>query len=224
MQGGLPYWAAFGLTVALSFVLGVAGRARSSSGRCEQAPVLSVVVGLHRAAGDLQQPGRLAVRLHHQAVSEPVPGAAAWFGNRYHVRARGRRDRRSRWRWWRCSSCFFRFTRARPGDARGGAEPGVGAAGRHRRRLDAGAGLGPGGAVGAVAGMLVAPVVFLDPNMMGGVLLYAFAGALVGGIDNPAGAVLGGFIVGVLENLIGSLCGRHRTQAHGGAGADRRRC
>ncbi|MCY1515420.1 hypothetical protein D9M68_500070 [compost metagenome] len=35
-------------------------------------------------------------------------------------------------------------------------------------------------------------------------LLYAFAGALIGGIDSPVGAVLGGFIVGVLENLIGT--------------------
>jgi branched-chain amino acid transport system permease protein len=65
-------------------------------------------------------------------------------------------------------------------------------------------GWGLAGAIGAVAGMMVAPVVFLDPNMMTGVLLYAFAGALIGGIDNPVGAVLGGFIVGVLENLIGS--------------------
>jgi len=40
--------------------------------------------------------------------------------------------------------------------------------------------------------------------MMAGVLLYAFAAALVGGIDNPFGAVLGGFMVGVLENLIGA--------------------
>jgi len=65
-------------------------------------------------------------------------------------------------------------------------------------------GWGLAGAIGAVAGMMVAPVVFLDPNMMTGVLLYAFAGALIGGIDNPVGAVLGGFIVGVLENLIGT--------------------
>jgi branched-chain amino acid transport system permease protein len=41
--------------------------------------------------------------------------------------------------------------------------------------------------------------------MMTGVLLYAFAGALIGGIDNPVGAVLGGFIVGVLENLLGTF-------------------
>ena len=40
--------------------------------------------------------------------------------------------------------------------------------------------------------------------MMSGVLLYAFAAALLGGIDNPFGAVLGGFVVGVLENLLGA--------------------
>jgi branched-chain amino acid transport system permease protein len=39
---------------------------------------------------------------------------------------------------------------------------------------------------------------------MAGILLYAFAAALVGGIDSPGGAVLGGFIVGVLENLLGA--------------------
>jgi branched-chain amino acid transport system permease protein len=65
-------------------------------------------------------------------------------------------------------------------------------------------GWGLAGAIGAVAGMMVAPVVFLDPNMMTGVLIYAFAGALIGGIDSPIGAVLGGLLVGVLENLIGT--------------------
>jgi branched-chain amino acid transport system permease protein len=49
--------------------------------------------------------------------------------------------------------------------------------------------------------MMVAPIVFLDPNMMAGILLYAFAGAVLGGIDSPLGAVLGGFAVGVIENL-----------------------
>ena len=52
--------------------------------------------------------------------------------------------------------------------------------------------------------MMIAPVVYLDPNMMGGILLYGFAAALLGGIDNPLGAVAGGFIVGVLENLLGA--------------------
>jgi branched-chain amino acid transport system permease protein len=65
-------------------------------------------------------------------------------------------------------------------------------------------GWGMAAGIGAVAGTMVAPVVFLEPNMMLGILVYAFAGALLGGIDNPGGAVVGGFIVGVLENLGGT--------------------
>jgi branched-chain amino acid transport system permease protein len=65
-------------------------------------------------------------------------------------------------------------------------------------------GWGLAAAIGAMAGIMVAPVVFLDPNMMAGILLYAFAGALLGGIDNALGAVLGGFAVGIIENLGGA--------------------
>ncbi len=66
-------------------------------------------------------------------------------------------------------------------------------------------GWGLAAAVGAVAGMMVAPIVYLDPNMMAGILLYAFAAALLGGIDSPGGAVVGGLVVGVLENLLGAF-------------------
>ena len=65
-------------------------------------------------------------------------------------------------------------------------------------------GWGLAAAIGSIAGMMVAPIVYLDPNMMSGVLLYAFAAALIGGIDSPGGAVFGGFLVGVLENLLGA--------------------
>src|SRR5246127_1269340 len=65
-------------------------------------------------------------------------------------------------------------------------------------------GWGLAAAIGAIAGCMVAPIVFLDPNMMAGILLYAFAGALLGGIDNPLGAVIGGFAVGIIENLAGA--------------------
>jgi branched-chain amino acid transport system permease protein len=58
--------------------------------------------------------------------------------------------------------------------------------------------------VGAVAGMMVAPIVFLDPNMMAGILIYAFASATLGGFTSPGGAVIGGLIVGVIENLVGT--------------------
>ena len=65
-------------------------------------------------------------------------------------------------------------------------------------------GWGLAAVIGATAGVMVAPVLFLDPNMMGGVLIYAFAGALLGGITSPVGAVVGGLIVGVTENLVGT--------------------
>ncbi len=64
-------------------------------------------------------------------------------------------------------------------------------------------GWGMSAAIGAVAGMLIAPVVFLEPNMMFGVLLYGFTGAVLGGLSSPGGAVAGGFAVGVIENLAG---------------------
>jgi branched-chain amino acid transport system permease protein len=65
-------------------------------------------------------------------------------------------------------------------------------------------GWGLAASVGAVAGMMIAPVVFLEPNMMLGILLYGFAGAVVGGLTSPGGAVAGGFLMGVLENLAGT--------------------
>ena len=60
-------------------------------------------------------------------------------------------------------------------------------------------------AIGAIAGMLIAPVVFLDPNMMLGVLIYGFAGAVLGGLSSPGGAVVGGFLVGIIDNLAGTF-------------------
>src|SRR5262249_46817741 len=68
-------------------------------------------------------------------------------------------------------------------------------------------GWGLAAVVGAVAGMLLAPVIFLEPNMMGGILIYAFAAATLGGITSPFGAVVGGFLVGVIENLAGTFIG-----------------
>lgn len=69
----------------------------------------------------------------------------------------------------------------------------------------AGLGWGMAATVGAVGGMLIAPVVFLDPNMMGGILVYGFAAAVLGGLSSPAGAVVGGLAVGVIENLVGTF-------------------
>jgi branched-chain amino acid transport system permease protein len=58
--------------------------------------------------------------------------------------------------------------------------------------------------LGAVAGMMAAPTVFLDPNMMLIILIYAFAAAVLGGIESPVGAVVGGLALGVVINLLGA--------------------
>jgi branched-chain amino acid transport system permease protein len=65
-------------------------------------------------------------------------------------------------------------------------------------------GWGLAAALGALAGVLVAPRLFLDVNLMGAVLIYAFAAAALGGFDSPIGAVVGGWIIGVAETLAGN--------------------
>ena len=62
-------------------------------------------------------------------------------------------------------------------------------------------GWGIAAAVGALAGTLIAARLFLDVNFMGGVLIYSFAAATLGGFDSPIGAVIGGWVIGVSEGL-----------------------
>ena len=65
-------------------------------------------------------------------------------------------------------------------------------------------GWGLASAVGAVSGIMVAPILLLEPNMMQTIIIYAFAAAVLGGIESPLGAVIGGLIVGVTVNLAGA--------------------
>lgn len=65
-------------------------------------------------------------------------------------------------------------------------------------------GWGLAASLGAVAGMMAAPALTLDPNMMLIVLIYAFAAAVLGGIDSPIGAVVGGLVLGVVINILGT--------------------
>jgi branched-chain amino acid transport system permease protein len=67
-----------------------------------------------------------------------------------------------------------------------------------------GIGWGLAATLGAIAGALAAPTIFLDPNLMQAILIYAFAAAVLGGIDSPVGAVVGGLALGVVLNLLGA--------------------
>lgn len=59
-----------------------------------------------------------------------------------------------------------------------------------------------GAMAGAVAGLLVAPILFLDVNLMGALLIKGFAGAVLGGLSNLGAVFFGGLMLGVVENLL----------------------
>jgi branched-chain amino acid transport system permease protein len=68
-------------------------------------------------------------------------------------------------------------------------------------------GWGLAAVLGAVAGMMTEPSQFLTPTMMQPILLYAFAAAVLGGLESPVGSVIGGLALGVFLNLIGQYVG-----------------
>jgi branched-chain amino acid transport system permease protein len=66
-------------------------------------------------------------------------------------------------------------------------------------------GWGLAAVLGAVAGILVAPTQgSFDQNLMLPILIFAFAAAVLGGLDSPFGAVIGGLTLGVVLNLVGA--------------------
>ena len=204
MQAGMPYWAAFFLTVAIAFVLGVVIE-RVIVRPVENAPILSVVIVF---IGLLVIVNSLAGWIFSYTI-KPFPSpfpAEPLFGNRY-VSSHELGSMAITLVVLSILFVFFRYTplglamRAAAQNPESSRLVGI----RVGWMLALGWGLA--GAIGAIAGVMVAPTVFLEPNMMSGILLYAFAAALVGGIDSPGGAVLGGFIVGVLENVVGAVLG-----------------
>jgi len=191
IQAGMPYWLAFFAAVAVSFVLGAVVQFAVIR-PLHRAPVLSVVVvfiGLltifHSFAGWLFG---VQIRVF------PTPFVQdAWFASRFMSAHQVGTIF--------VTLClvvllfiFFRYTtlglkmRAAAQNPESSRLLGI----HVDRLLMLGWGLAAG--IGAVAGMMVAPVVYLDPSMMLGVLVYAFAGALIGGIDNPAGAWSAAFL------------------------------
>jgi branched-chain amino acid transport system permease protein len=202
LEWNMPFWIALPAVVLISFVIGVAIE-RTILRPLHNAPVLSVVVvfiGLlaifHSMAG--------AIWGHTiKAFPSPFPKVAfpgsVYFGSHQVgmlVVTIG------------LLVALFAFFRLTPlGLAMRAAAQNPASARLAGIRVDWMLALGWGlaAAIGAVAGTLIAPVVYLEPNMMSSILLYGFAAALVGGISSPGGAVAGGFIVGVLENLIAYL-------------------
>jgi branched-chain amino acid transport system permease protein len=201
INAGMPYWPTFFLTVAFAFVFGVIVE-RVVIRPVENSPVLAVVVVFIALLVILNSVTGWIFSHTIKTFPSPFPKelAIGRFMSPHEVGAIG-----ITLVVLLLLYLFFRFTplglamRAAAQNPESSRLVGI----RVGWMLALGWGLAA--AIGAIAGMMVAPIVFLDPNMMGGVLLYAFAGALVGGIDNPWGAVIGGFLVGVLENVLGAF-------------------
>ena len=201
INAGVPYWVAFFSTIGISFCLGVLIE-RIVIRPVERAPVLTVVVVFLGLLFILNSMAGWIFTYTIKSFPSPFPKQSP-FG------------------WTFISShelgavgvtlvvlsllyCFFRFTPLGLAMRAAAQNPDSSRLVGIRVGWMLALGWGLAAAIGSTAGMMVAPIVFLDPNMMSGILLYAFAAALVGGIDSPGGAVLGGFLVGVLENIVGA--------------------
>jgi len=201
INAGVPYWPAFFLTVIFAFVLGVVIE-RVIIRPVENAPVLAVVVVFIALLVILNSVTGWIYSYTIKTFPSPFP-AEPVFGKYMSAHEAGAIG--VTLVVLLLLYVFFRFTPLGLAMRAAAQNPDSARLVGIRVGWMLALGWGLAAAIGGVAGMMVAPIVYLDPNMMGGVLLYAFAAALVGGVDNPGGAVLGGFMVGVLENVLGAF-------------------
>ena len=204
IQAGVPYWGAFAITVAGAFVLGVAIE-RIIIRPVENAPILAVVIVFIALLVIFNSVAGWIFSYTIKPFPSPFP-AEPMFGNSY-ISSHELGSMAITLVVLLLLFAFFRFTPLGLAMRAAAQNPVSSRLVGIRVGWMMALGWGLASAIGSIAGMMVAPTVFLEPNMMGGILLYAFAGALLGGIDSPGGAVLGGFIVGVLENVIGAYLG-----------------
>jgi branched-chain amino acid transport system permease protein len=202
IQWGVPYWAAFFATLVVSFVAGIIIE-RALFAPIHNAPVLSHVVVfiamfaiLNSVAGFIWD---------YNVKTFPTPfGSRPLLGNGL-ISSHDAGMIGVTMIMLVLLYLFFRYTRIGLAMRAAAANPESARLAGIRVSWMIALGWGMAAGIGAVAGMLIAPVVFLEPNMMASVLLYGFAAAVLGGLTSPGGAVLGGFIVGVMENLAGTI-------------------
>jgi len=202
LDHGLSYWPAFALTLAIAFAGGVALE-RAVIRPVEGRPVLTVVIltiGLLILINGATQWiwGGATRKFPSPFSTRPIHVGSAAFSIQdlgivgVSLAAVA------------LLSLFFRFTKLGLGLRAAAVNPEESRLVGVRVGWMLALGWGLAAALGAVSGMMVAPVVFLDPNMMQGVLLYAFAAAMLGGLASPVGAVVGGLALGVVLNLLGT--------------------
>jgi branched-chain amino acid transport system permease protein len=113
---------------------------------------------------------------------------------------------------------FFRFTKLGLAMRAGALNPAAARLLGVRTAVLLALGWGFAAALGAVSGMMIAPNISvsagLQPSLMQAVLVYAFAAAVLGGLDSPIGAIVGGLVLGVGLNLLGAYVGFVKPELH----------
>ena len=190
LQWGLPYWVAFFLTIAISFLAGIVIE-RVVFKPLKSAPVLSHIVVFIALFGILNSGAGFIWDFTVKTFPNPF-GTKPLFGQSViSIHDAGMIVVISIL--LVLLFAFFRYTRVGLAMRATAANPDSARLVGIRVGWMIALGWGMAAAIGAVAGMMIAPVVFLEPNMMLSILLYGFAGAVVGG-----------FLVGIIENLAGT--------------------
>jgi len=202
IQWGMPYWAAFFATLAVSFVAAIIIE-RVLFAPIHHAPVLTQIVMFIAMFGILNSSAGFIWDYNVKTFPTPF-GSRPLLGNGL-ISSHDAGMIGVTLFMLVLLYLFFRHTRIGLAMRAAAANPESARLAGIRVSWMIALGWGMAAGIGAVAGMLIAPVVFLEPNMMSSVLLYGFTAAVLGGLTSPGGAVLGGFIVGVIENLAGTI-------------------
>ena len=201
MQWGVPYWCAFLLTLIISFAGGIIIE-RLLFKPLAKAPVLTNVAGFIALFAIVNSVAGLIWDFTIKQFPTPF-GSSPFLGSQL-ISTHQAGMIGVTLGLLVALFLFFRFTRIGLAMRAAAAMPESARLVGINTSWMVALGWGMASAIGAIAGILIAPVVFLEPNMMLGVLLYGFAAAVLGGLTSPLGAVLGGFLVGIFENLVGT--------------------
>src|SRR5229473_3149880 len=202
LNRGAPYWLAFALTAAIAFVGGLAIE-RLIIRPVENAPILTIVIVTLGLLVIFNSVAGWIYSYIIQPFPSPFPTTAIRVGSvvfgPHDLGAIG-----VTLVLLTLLYVFFRFTSLGLAMRAAAQNPASSRLVGIRVGWMLALGWGLAATFGAVAGMMIAPIVFLDPYMMFGIQIYAFAAATVGGFTSPLGAVVGGLLVGVTENLVGT--------------------
>jgi branched-chain amino acid transport system permease protein len=198
----LSYWYAFSATLVIAFLFGV-GLQRVVIRPLEHASVLTVVMATIALLVILNGLAAWIWSPELKFFPSPFP-TSTWVIGGVHI---SKQDTGTLGVTLACVLVlwlFFRFTKLGLAMRAGAVNPAAARLLGVRTSWLLALGWGFAAVLGAVSGMMSAPTNFLSPSMMQAVLIFAFAGAILGGLESPVGAIVGGLGLGVLLSMLGT--------------------